>query len=169
MELDDGTGTNTNRNVREMAYIKSPNMSIYEYDDEGNLTGDYFTPINSYQGNGVTFFNPVAVSNLGRNDRNSNNLQNTFTLNYNITPWIRLRETVSFQFEGVKDQILISLTMPSAPTGLITGSIWPGKEIISFRPSIRKHSFHSILRMIQVIMYFPVPLPGLPISRDMNG
>ncbi len=103
MELDDGTGTRTNRNIREMAYIKSPNMSIYEYDDEGNLTSDYFTPINSYQGNGVTFFNPVAVSNLGKNDRNKNNLQNTFTLNYNIKPWIRVRETLSFQFEGSKE------------------------------------------------------------------
>jgi TonB-linked SusC/RagA family outer membrane protein len=104
LELDDGTGTNTNRNVREMAYIKSPNMSIYKYDDQGNLTDEYFTPINSYQGNGVTFFNPVAVSNLGRNDRNSNNLQNTFTLNYNVNSWVRLRETVSFQFEGAKEQ-----------------------------------------------------------------
>ena len=94
---------NKDRNIREMAYIKSPNMSIYEYDDEGNLTSDYFTPINSYQGNGIVFFNPVAVSNLGKKDKNKNNLQNTFTLNYSIKPWIRFRETLSFQFEGSKE------------------------------------------------------------------
>ena len=51
-----------NRNIREMAYIKAPNMSVYEYDVNGNPTGEYFTPIRSYQGDGVTYFNPVAVA-----------------------------------------------------------------------------------------------------------
>ena len=92
------------RNIREMAYIKSPNMSIWEYDAYGNLTGEYFTPINSYQGDGTTFFNPVAVANLGKDDRLENNLQNTFRIRYNITDWLTFRETVSFQFNGSKSQ-----------------------------------------------------------------
>jgi TonB-linked SusC/RagA family outer membrane protein len=92
------------RNVREMAYIKAPNMSIWEYDAYGNPTGEYFNPINSYQGDGVTFFNPVAVANLGSNDRAMNRLENTFMLQYRINDWLTFRETISFQYEGSKSK-----------------------------------------------------------------
>lgn len=88
--------------IRKMAYMKAPNMSIWEYDANGNLTGEYFTPINSYQGDGYTYFNPVAVANLGKNDRRANGIMNSFTLRYTFTDWINLRTTISFQFEGSK-------------------------------------------------------------------
>lgn len=92
------------RNVREMAYIKSPNMSIWEYDAYGNPTGEYFTPIRSYQGDGVNFFNPVAVAELGRNDRLTNELENTFVLQYRFNDWLNFRETISFQYSGTKSK-----------------------------------------------------------------
>lgn len=92
------------RNIREMAYIKSPNMSVYEYDVDGNSTGEYFTPIRSYQGDGVTYFNPVAVANLGRRDENFSKLENTFMLQYRVNDWITLRETISFQYAGTKEK-----------------------------------------------------------------
>ncbi len=95
LEIDD-------RNIREMAYIKAPNMSIWQYDASGNLTGEYFTPINSYQGYGGTYFNPVAVADLGKDDVVKNSLQNTFTLRYSILDWLHFRETISFQYEGGK-------------------------------------------------------------------
>ena len=94
---------NGNRvNVRGMAYQKAPNMSIWEYDAYGNRTGEYFNPINSYQGGGDTYFNPVAIARLGSNDSKSNRLQNNFTLSYSILSWLRFRETLSFQFAGSK-------------------------------------------------------------------
>jgi len=102
VQLDDGSGTNRTRNVREMAYLKAPNMSIYKFDAYGNPTGEYFNPINSYQGSGSVYFNPVAVANLSTDDRRSNRLQNNFTLKYSIAPWINFRETLSFQFGGSK-------------------------------------------------------------------
>ncbi len=92
------------RNIREMAYIKAPNMSIWERDANGNPTGEYFTPINSYQGDGVTYFNPVAVAKLGRNDRKENALENTFVLQYRFIDWLTFRETVSFQYGGTKEK-----------------------------------------------------------------
>ena len=92
------------RNIREMAYIKSPNMSIWEYDVDGNPTGEYFTPIQSYQGDGATYFNPVAVANLGRRDENFSKLENTFMLQYRVNDWITLRETISFQYAGTKEK-----------------------------------------------------------------
>jgi TonB-linked SusC/RagA family outer membrane protein len=92
------------RNIREMAYIKSPNMSVWKYDVNGNPTGEYFTPILSYQGDGATYFNPVAVANLGNRDENFSKLENTFMLQYRVNDWITLRETVSFQYAGTKDK-----------------------------------------------------------------
>ena len=61
-----------------MSYIKAPNMSIWEYDEFGNPTSEYFNPINSYQGSGLSYFNPVAVATLGRSDSVSNGLENTY-------------------------------------------------------------------------------------------
>jgi TonB-linked SusC/RagA family outer membrane protein len=92
------------RNVREMAYIKAPNMSVWERDFNGQYTGEYFNPINSYQGDGVTYFNPVAVALLGMNDQVTNRLENTFMLQYRINDWLTFRETISFQYEGSKSK-----------------------------------------------------------------
>jgi TonB-linked SusC/RagA family outer membrane protein len=97
----EGSGS---RNVREMAYIKAPNMSIWEYDAYGNNTGEYFSPITSYQGDGQYYFNPVAVARLGKNTENNNNLQNNFTISYTISKWLKFRETLSFQFNGSKSK-----------------------------------------------------------------
>ncbi len=100
----DGNLEIEDRNIREMAYIKSPNMSIWEHDQNGNLTGEYFTPINSYQGSGSEFFNPVAVAHLGKQDETNNNLENTFRVRYNFLDWLTFRETVSFQYGGTKSK-----------------------------------------------------------------
>lgn len=89
-------------NVRSMAYVKAPNMSIYEYDQFGNPTGDFFNPINSYQGDGISYFNPVAIAHLSSNDVAQNEVLNSYLLDYNILPWLRFRETVSFQYLNEK-------------------------------------------------------------------
>ena len=91
------------RKIRQMAYLKAPNMSVMEYDAEGNPTGEYFTPINSYQGNGQDYYNPVAVARLGKKNENKNELENTFRLKYDILDWLIFRETVSFQYSGTKE------------------------------------------------------------------
>ena len=93
-----------NVNIREVAYMKAPNMSIMEYDAYGRLTGEYFNPITSYQGSGEQYFNPVAVSNLGRNDRFENSLENTFRMRYSFNDWLLFRQTLSFQYNGNKEK-----------------------------------------------------------------
>ncbi len=79
-------------------------MSIYEHDQNGDLTGEYFTPINSYQGDGITYFNPVAVANLGRRDEYFSQLENTFMLQYRFNDWLTFRQTISFQYGGTKEK-----------------------------------------------------------------
>jgi TonB-linked SusC/RagA family outer membrane protein len=90
-------------NIRRMAYMKAPNMTIMEHDQFGNPTGEYFTPINSYQGDGLDYFNPVAVANLSKNDAQNNTFQNSYVFDYQATRWLRLRETVSFQYANIKN------------------------------------------------------------------
>ena len=102
-----GNPTLGGKNVREMAYIKAPNMSIWEYDPYGNLTGEYFTPINNYQGSGISYYNPVALANLGKNDNKFTQIENTFLLQYRLNDWLTLRETISFQFQGTKMNSII--------------------------------------------------------------
>ncbi len=112
-------------NIRYMAYIKAPNMTIWEKDENGELTGEYFTPISSYQGDGVTYYNPVAVAKLGRNDTYNDGLDNTFTLRYRLNDWITIRETFSFQFGGSKGKTFL-------PYNAI-GSDWLGGQVNSAR------------------------------------
>lgn len=89
-------------NARRMAYAKAPNMSVWEYDSYGNKTGEYFTPIESFQGNGAIYFNPVAVANLSNWDVALNKFQNSFVLRYNVVDWFSLKQTVSYQYESGK-------------------------------------------------------------------
>ena len=147
------------QNVRSMAYTKAPNMSIWEYDVNGNPTGEYFTPIYSYQGDGNRFFNPVAVANLSVNDVNENQVENSFVLDYNITPWLRFMQTLSFQYlNGKNKQYLpgdaIGTDWLSYLINFGTESNQATTKVLSrsqlfFIPRIKnqKHSFSSILMM----------------------
>jgi len=93
--------------VRRVAYTKSPNMAIYEYDQNGNATANFFNPIQSYQGSGISFYNPVAVASLSKNDRDQNNFQTNFNLRFIPNERIILRQTVSFQFNNNKAMVFL--------------------------------------------------------------
>jgi len=96
---------NNPTNIRNIAYKKAPNMSIWEYDKDGNPTGEYFTPIESYQGSGVQMPNPVALANLGMNDTHDNQIDNTFKINYILANWISFRQSINFTFLNIKNNI----------------------------------------------------------------
>jgi len=89
-------------NIRNMAYRKAPNMAIWEYDESGIPTGEYFTPIRSYQGIGTNYFNPVAIGKLSVNDYDDNSVGSSFILNYNIISWLRFQQLVSYSYSDRK-------------------------------------------------------------------
>jgi len=91
------------RNIRQMAYLKAPNMSIWEINERGERTGEYFNPVKSYQGLGTYYFNPVAVGNLSRSDQQGNRVPISFTLNYNIVPWVNFLQLVSMEYYSLKE------------------------------------------------------------------
>src|SRR5690606_4411980 len=49
-------------NIRGEAYVKMPNMSLYEYDAYGNLMPVYFSPASNIQGGYSGTYNPAAMA-----------------------------------------------------------------------------------------------------------
>ncbi len=101
------SNTDNNRNfalnLRDVAYRKMPNMSIYEYDEFGKLTGNYFSPVNNIQGfyTGLNTksevqgtVNPVALANDAKYKIISQRITPHFNLNYEI-----LRKVLTASFD----------------------------------------------------------------------
>ena len=75
-----------NGDVRGIAYKKSPNMAIYEFDAGGTSLGKYFSPENSYQGTGDVYYNPVAMAVEGLNNLKADRVLSKFSLRYYLIP-----------------------------------------------------------------------------------
>lgn len=102
--------TNNNRNfasnLRDIAYRKMPNMAIYEFDEYGNNTGNYFSPFSNIQGtySGLSSgkvsgtVNPVAMANEAKNNIITQRVTPHFNLNYAIKKNI-LQATFDVQFD----------------------------------------------------------------------
>ncbi len=81
-------------NLRDIAYKKMPNMSIYEYDEFGNRTPNFFSPasniqgqfggINSSNNNLIGTVNPVAMATDARYNIMSDRVTPHFNLQYTI-------------------------------------------------------------------------------------
>lgn len=82
--------------VRELALIKMPNQSIYELDEDGNPTDNYFTPTDAFQGNGVSYYNPVAMANLSTTTKENDRISPTFRINYEPSKKLTFRSILSF-------------------------------------------------------------------------
>ena len=105
------SNTDNNRNyaqnLRDIAYRKMPNMSIYEYDEFGNLSGNYFSPASNIQGqylgiNGrgevVGTANPLALAREAKNSIISQRITPHFNLQYEILKKV-LMATFDIQFD----------------------------------------------------------------------
>jgi len=91
--------------LRDVAYNKMPNQSVYEYDEYGNLTSNYFSPSNTAQGSfGYDFvkskisgtYNPLAMAIAANNHQLGERIIPKFSLQYQIIP-DRLRFNANFQ------------------------------------------------------------------------
>ncbi|MCH5685425.1 hypothetical protein LWM68_14880 [Niabella sp. W65] len=119
--------TDNNRNyaenLRDVAYRKMPNMSIYEYDEYGNLTPNYFSPFSNIQGqyNGLSgnkvsgTVNPVAMANAAINKVLQERIIPKFFIRYSIIPRT-LVATVDVQFD--MNSTKSKSFLPQTATGL---------------------------------------------------
>ncbi|MEJ6980691.1 SusC/RagA family TonB-linked outer membrane protein [Pedobacter sp. P351] len=85
-------------NARRIAYDKMPNMSVYEYDAQGNNTGIYLSPLQNIQGAYAGTYNPVAMLNEATNEVIGERITPHFNLQYDFMPEF-LKATVDVQFD----------------------------------------------------------------------
>ncbi len=91
-------GTGSGDRVRSVAYTKMPNMSIYEYDDVGDLTPNYFSPAQNIQGAYPRTYNPVALAEYASNQQTGYRIVPHFNLKVDLIP-NRLISTFDLQFD----------------------------------------------------------------------
>ncbi len=84
--------------IRSVAYVKMPNMSIYEYDEYGNQTPNYFSPANNVQGGYGSTFNPVAMAEYAFDTQIGERIVPHFNLNFQLIPSL-LTSTFDVQFD----------------------------------------------------------------------
>ncbi|WP_114783025.1 SusC/RagA family TonB-linked outer membrane protein [Botryobacter ruber] len=108
------TDRNYSNNARSIAYDKMPNMSVYEYDLQGNNTGLYLSPLRNIQGEYPRTYNPLALLTMGINNVRSERIIPKFNLQYDIVPDL-LRTTFDVQFDI--DNTKSSTFLPQLATG----------------------------------------------------
>lgn len=84
--------------IRNIAYNKMPNMSIYEYDIFGNRSPNYFTPPFNIQGLYPSTYNPVALAYNANSVQNGDRITPAFQLQYQVVPRVLLA-TFDVQFD----------------------------------------------------------------------
>ncbi len=109
--------------VRDVAYSKMPNQAVYEYDEYGNLTSNYFSPATTAQGSfGYDFgknkisgtYNPLAMAMAASNHQLGERIIPKFGLQYQIIP-DRLRLNANFQADI--NNTKIKTFLPQIATG----------------------------------------------------
>ena len=89
-------------NIRGLSLIKMPNQSIYELDADGNPTDAYFTPIDNIQGNGTSYYNPVAMAKLAKYNIQNNRIRPIFKIMYKPISTLTYSVNVSYDLNNDK-------------------------------------------------------------------
>lgn len=98
---------NYSGSVRGVAYKKMPNMAIYQYDEYGNQTPNYFSPISNIQGSYgglnnrgdiVGTVNPLAMAKEASSRLFGERITPKFNLQYDVLPSVLLT-TFDLQFD----------------------------------------------------------------------
>ncbi len=100
--------------LRSVANTKMPNMSIYEYDEFGNLTPNFFSPARNIQGAFPSTYNPVAMAEFAYNRQRGERITPIFNLKYDIIPKVLFSDfSVMFDINNSK----INNFLPQNATG----------------------------------------------------
>lgn len=106
--------SNDPQNPRAIAYKKMPNMAVYEYDEYGNQTPNYFSPFFNIQGSFPNTYNPVALLRHGRSNNIGDRIRPVFNIQYEILPSVLLSTfDVAFDINNSKT----SRFLPQIATG----------------------------------------------------
>ena len=111
------TDFNYTSSIRGVAYNKMPNMSIYQYDEYGNLTPNYFSPAQNIQGQYSSTYNPLAMALVGVNHQLGERITPHFQLQYTFIPSV-LTATFDIQYDinNSKTQTFLPQLATGRPT-----------------------------------------------------
>lgn len=105
---------NTADGLRSVAYTKMPNMGVYEYDEYGNLTPNFFSPESNIQGSYSRTYNPAAMGEYASNRQKGERIVPIFNLKYDILPNVLFSDfTVMFDINNTK----VNNFLPQIATG----------------------------------------------------
>jgi hypothetical protein len=76
-----------------------PNMAIYQYDEFGNQTPNFFSPASNIQGQYSSTYNPLAFATLATSKQYGERVTPHFQLQYDILPNNVLLSTFDVQFD----------------------------------------------------------------------
>jgi TonB-linked SusC/RagA family outer membrane protein len=94
--------------IRDIAYRKMPNMSVYEFDQNGEQTPVFFSPEYNIQGtyranSKSSTYNPVAMAESGIYKTNSDRIDTKFSLSYTIFEGLRYEFNIAFDITNDKN------------------------------------------------------------------
>ncbi|MCD8261516.1 MAG: SusC/RagA family TonB-linked outer membrane protein, partial [Bacteroides sp.] len=108
------TYLNKSYDVSNGAFTRMPNMSIYEYNEIGALTGNYFSPLSSSQGywneSVSNPYNPVAMANEAYHKFTSDRIISNLSLIYRPASWFRYQFDVSLDVLNEKKSVFLPQT-----------------------------------------------------------
>lgn len=104
-------------NPRAIAYKKMPNMAVYEYDEYGNQTPNFFSPFFNIQGSYPNTYNPVALLRHGKSNNIGDRIRPVFNIQYEILPSVLLSTfDVAFDINNSKTSRFLPQVATGRPT-----------------------------------------------------
>ena len=113
------TYLNSNIDVLSQAYTRAPNMGVYEYNEAGILTDNYFTPAETLQGrwNGspTSQYNPVAMAKDGFFKTATHRIVPNLSAVWRPFSFLRYTLDVGFDINNVKKNAFLPQTAIGRP------------------------------------------------------
>lgn len=150
------------QDIRNVAINKMPNMSIYEFNERGQQTPNYFSPASNIQGQYPNTYNPVALANAASNRLLTNRVTPHFNLEYTITPQIlKLTGDLQFDISSNKNKNFLPQIATGRPfTETTVNRAYDGdldvfnvqsKTNLVYTPKLPKD--HSLIGLVSVLTY----------------
>lgn len=130
--------------LRSIAYKKAPHMAIFEHDENGDLTGNYFSPEYSEQGSGYSFPNPVALAYDGINNSIKNRVLTNFLLRYELVKGLNYSANVAFDLTNNDNTKLL----PGSATGVAMGNA-------NLNSTQNREDIQNIIQTFNKLIYTP--------------
>ncbi|MFL5745758.1 MAG: SusC/RagA family TonB-linked outer membrane protein [Niastella sp.] len=146
-------------NMLQVAYEKMPNMSIYEYDEYGNKTPNFFSPAANVQGQYggidsknyvVGTVNPVAMARAAKRNILSERIIPHFTLQYDLKPTVLFANfDIQFDINNTKNKSFLPQIATGRPwTETVVNRVYDGdadafsvqsKSSLTYTPHLKEN------------------------------